>query len=758
VTTTTGKGDPKQFHAKVDVDLSGLAPVAARFRGAFASLRARVRNSLLLEGAAIFGLGFVVYFSITWPVDRLFRLEMPVRLALLIAFIVWMIVLVVRRVYRPMSLVLDDEEMALAIERSNAGLSQHLISSVQFWRQLQSGDSVGADSRQLMSRVVGELPQALGKVEIADAMKAEHVRRNRLFLFGAIVFVVLVATFYSGFGLWARRNLLLSPEDWRRQTELTVVDAKNGRLVVPRGDDFTVAVDAAGVIPETLRIRYEFDDGNRADETMTQNVGEQRFTFTFPGLVDPVRFQAWGGDGETRWIRVDLVDRPSLSSQQVTIVYPAYMKRDPKVVADDVGEVVVPRGARLDLVATANKKLKRASLAVGELVVPAEVGTAGRKVSGGIEPDASGPLVVQMLDVDNLTHGEGRRLFVRVVPDKGPRLTAKVRGLGAWITFKARIPVELGISDDFGLQRLEVYRGVGRSAAIGSSEKPEEVFKTTTAEGLGEFEPGVLRFERLVRHDLLPFAVNPDDAADEKNPIRAGMFVAVRFRAWDNNPKAGDGGQASTSDAFTFKVVTVSELLRELTRRQGELRVEFEKVIANEKADRAELRELQDPAAPGGIGARIVNRISTMARRQRSLAKRVLGVGRRYGQILDEMINNRVGSAIGGGEATVRRRRSLIIDRLEDLGKSVMPKLARIVAEYGRSKDGDLRTLAASGYDDVISRMERVLREMKKLKSFAEILTKLREVISLTDEAREAARKRLKAEMEELFGSGQKKK
>jgi hypothetical protein len=167
---------------------------------------------------------------------------------------------------------------------------------------------------------------------------------------------------------------------------------------------------------------------------------------------------------------------------------------------------------------------------------------------------------------------------------------------------------------------------------------------------------------------------------------------------------------------------------------------------------------LQDPAAPGGIGARIVNRISTMARRQRSLAKRVLGVGRRYGQILDEMINNRVGSAIGGGEATVRRRRSLIIDRLEDLGKSVMPKLARIVAEYGRSKDGDLRTLAASGYDDVISRMDRVLREMKKLKSFAEILTKLREVISLTDEAREAARKRLKAEMEELFGSGQKKK
>lgn len=733
------------------LDTASMDLPFAKFHNALQRLRARVRTGLLIEGLAIVGIALAIYFVVTLPLDRFLRLETPVRAVLLLIFVGVVAWLVFKRSVQPMLFELDDEELALAVERTNEPLGQRLISALQFERRFKDGVFHG-DSPEMMAKVVAELPSALDDVRFHEAVRREQVAKNLMFVLLSFGLLTACAWQYDGFGLWAKRNLLLSSIDWPRATMLTVVGAVDGEILVPRGDDFTIEVEAAGVVPESVRVRYRFDGGTTGTDTMTQNVGEARFNYTFPGVLDPMTIEAWGGDGETDEIRVRLVDRPRLLEETLRLEFPEYMSKDAQVLDASTTQAIVPRGTRVVISARASKALDRAELQVGESQrAPLTISGDGTRIDGSIAPTESGLLVTRLTDRDGLSEGPGRSVVLRVVPDKAPLLRTRVRGLGSMITQRARIPIELEAVDDFGLVSIRMFWGVGESAAIGSSEKLEASFQLSKTEDLDRFESGSLVFEGLVRHDLLPLVKNAENPEAPENPVRPGLFVAVRFDARDNDRSEESEGKRSRSDSFTFKVVTEAELLRELNRRQSELRLQFEKIFEGEKADRAEFVELENPKSDGELGLRVRNRLAKLARRQRSLAKRVLETGRRYGEILDEMINNRVADGIGG-EGRVRALRSAIVDRLETLGKSTMPTLAGTIVRYQRSGTDEDQKPAIQGYDEVVRAMQRILREMLKLESFTEVLTQLKDLIRIENKTAEVTRKKLEAELKGIFG------
>ncbi|MCA8968509.1 MAG: hypothetical protein KDC95_01950 [Planctomycetes bacterium] len=739
------------------VDITAMRGAFDGFHAALQRLRSRVRTSILIEGLSIVAIAFAVYFVMTWPVDRFFRLETPVRAVLLIVFACVLLWLLIRRCVQPLLFELADEELALAVERTNAPLGQRLISAMQFEQRFTRGEFRG-DSPEMMQKVVGDLPAALEGVRFHDALRRDRIAKSWLYVVGGIGFLVLTGVLYAGFGLWAKRNLLLSSEEWPRATQLRVVGAVDGELVVPRGDDLTIEVDAEGVVPDALRVDYRFASGTRGSDTMTQNVGERRFRYTFPGVLEPMTFEAWGGDGVTGDVRVRLVDRPVLGSEDYRLVYPPYMKKDATVIDRETTQVTLPRGTEIHVTASSSKALARAALVIGERErAELEIGADGTTVRGKILPADSGLMKVELVDRDGLGEGPGRSLVVRVVPDKAPILRTRLRGLGSMISPKARIPIELEAIDDFGLESLRMVWAVDESAAIGTSPELDKKFEKSATEDLDRFSPGEVSFEGLVRHDLLPLIKNVEDLSAAENPVRPGSFVAVRFEAHDNDHaseeggKTNDVGKSARSDSFTFKVVTEAELLRELNRRQGELRTQFEKIREAEIADRSEFAELMSPKAEGDVGIRVATRLATMARKQRSLAKRVQETAQRYGDVLDEMINNRVADGIGG-EGRVRALRTAIVDRLEALGTAAMPALAGEISRYQRSGDPDHQRIATESFDEILRTMKRILDEMMKLESFTEVLTQLKDLIRLQDKTSKTTKKRLEDDLKALFG------
>ena len=733
-----------------------VARSLARFQANLGNLRSKVRKGILIEGLGFLAPACLLYYLVTFGLDRMLRLEMPARAVLLVLWLLWVAWGLYKKVWGPLQSRLADDELALAVERATPGLGQRFISALQFSRILVQG-KVRGESQALMAEAVLLNAKELEELHFSKAIRRERLRRE-LLMFGGGFLLILVAAGISPktFKIWAQRNLLLSRVvDWPRKTKLRFMDAKDGVLVSPRGDDLTLQVRAEGVVPERVFIHWRFVGGSWTTEPMVQNTGENVFSVTFPGLMDPIQAWAEGGDGLTQDLFVRLVDRPMVQDLSLLVHFPKYMGKEDEALAPDAGELVVPQGASLEIKGKVSKKVTRAWVEIGgDPQGSLELVDGGLGFAGSVVPRTSGLFVVALEDESGLREGLGRRLVLQVVPDRPPRVKLVVRGVGAKITPMAKIPVEVTAVDDFGLSRIRLLFAKGKTASVGSPERIKD-FEETKAQGLEDFEPGSPVFDRPIVFDLLPLLKKKDALMDPANPIHPGEFLAIRVGAKDNRPqesieKGKDGTAAETiSDAYAFKVVTPSELLKELLRRQNEQRLEFEKLLKQHLADAAEFRDLQDLSKAGDNKEKIRRRILTLARHQRHLGRSVGGIGRRYDAILDEMWNNRLAE-----ESRVFRLKSRIVEPLDLLGTRHMPSLAGSVRGYARSASQGDRVLVSKGYDEVASMMRNVLRYMTRLETFTRILNTLREVIRLEEGAREKAKAALKKEMNELFGPG----
>ncbi len=109
----------------------------------FRGLRARARTGILIEGAAVLAAALAGFVLASYTVDRWLQLETLFR-ALLLAGFVWLAArIAARRLRTPLAVQLDDDELALAVERREPGLAQSLISAVEFDRDLERATTHG---------------------------------------------------------------------------------------------------------------------------------------------------------------------------------------------------------------------------------------------------------------------------------------------------------------------------------------------------------------------------------------------------------------------------------------------------------------------------------------------------------------------------------------------------------------------------------------------------------------------------------------
>jgi hypothetical protein len=724
-------------------------------KGLFERLRARARRGILLEGAAAAALAFVVFMGVSYAIDRTLRLETAFRAIVLLVFVAALVRVVIGRIVRPLRVSLDDDEMALALERADAGLRQSLISAVQFDRRL--GAAVpDAESPELMRHVVGDVGAAIDRLPGGRAFDAQRARRHGALLGACVAAVALWAALSPGtLRLWALRNLALSAQPWPRLTSLAFVGVDGAVLRLPEGDDQTLAVRADGVVPDEVVLHYRFAGGERGVEPMSLT-GEREFLCTLPAVLDDVVVWATGGDGSSDELRIELVARPRIEDVRIVLVHPEYMAREPATIGETEGDIRVPRGGRLELAARATKPLREAFVMFGQdQRQPLAVGDDGTGFAGAFTPADSGVLVVDVRDRDDLGAARPTRLVLRVVEDAAPAVELRIEGVGSMVTPFARIPGRLAVRDDYGLRAIDAqFRTSGDALASGDqpAAREETPFEAAPVAGLDAFTGTGAAFEGPVLFDLQPLC--PDaDPRSERNRFHPEQFLSLKFRARDNfapgEPHLGE------SEVMTLRVVTQEKLLEDLARRQTEYRRELEQMRDEIRAHRTEFGEILSPAAADPKAERARLRVLAIARLQRALGRRVNGVGERYTQILDEFENNRILEP--GKVADLRAR---IPAPLARLAAEDFPASVRAVEDFARTGADDVRSVVVSSYETILQQIEAVLAQMTELETFATLLEDLRQIIKVQNSAISDTRKRRDEDAAGVFGpaSGDKPK
>jgi hypothetical protein len=222
------------------------------------------------------------------------------------------------------------------------------------------------------------------------------------------------------------------------------------------------------------------------------------------------------------------------------------------------------------------------------------------------------------------------------------------------------------------------------------------------------------------------------------------MLLSLRFVATDN---FGPGEpHVARSEAFTFRVVTRDKLVDELRRRQVEQRLEVQKMRDDVAAAQLMLRETLSPKADDPRAAQARLQFKQLAARQQSLGRRIALASDLYQRILWEYENNRVWEP-----SKVREYEALTAAPLADLGKAAFPRTAQEVATFADTGDEELRASALSGYDEILRRLDAILRVMEQVETLAALIEQLRGVIKVEDSAIRDVENKLKAAGESLF-------
>ncbi|CAK9061811.1 Uncharacterized protein SCF082_LOCUS32320, partial [Durusdinium trenchii] len=278
--------------------------------------------------------------------------------------------------------------LALLLERQFPQLDDRLITAIELGSS--SASSAPPLYQSMLSRTVGEASQMMESLDLSRLFDFAPLRQA---VVAAVVMLVSVglfgATHAQGMGRWVEAYLLAKPDYWEpyRQSALSV------HVVAQPGDR-----------------RRDFDDRGvyKHPRGADLEVIAEALPETTPPSEVILQFLGFGGAGTTR-------GRATMT--QVTDVrlhcdYPSYTGLDsvedvPVVVAGT--QVSLPMETRFELVATANKPLKRVHVRSPRLEV-----SWGREASEDVEADA--PIEVLIRDDEN---GDVRALHLADSPAIG---------------------------------------------------------------------------------------------------------------------------------------------------------------------------------------------------------------------------------------------------------------------------------------------------------------------------------------------------
>ncbi len=715
--------------------------LSPQIAGRLAALRRMIRAYVWADGAAAAGILIAAAFWCGLAIDWFFEPPAWARALILLAAVGLFAGVMLARTVLRLRTPLSNSNMAMLLERRFLRLDDSLLTAVELSGDLPP-ESEGF-SAAMLADTCRRAEKRLAGLPLDEVINRTPLRRliaaAGLLLFSVIVFAAVTP---QSFGVWARRSLLFSDELWPRKTHLTVEGFADGVRKVARGTDVEiVALADCGkpLVPKTVEVRYRSEGGSRRRAAMNREgdaVGSgdawQRYSYTFRGVLAPIEFDIRGGDVQLGGLRLVVVESPAVEELTLSCVYPAYMNQSPRRLPVISAVMEIPYGTRITVHGRAGKELAQVSVdesAAGRQKERAviEVSAADRRCFnydlGAVSEDRE--ISVNLVDTDGIKSRHPLRLALAVKADEPPELPVSLRGIGAAVTPRARLPVEGRASDDYGIARLWFEFAVDNSAP-GKVELAEPQGNPTEIE------------------------LKADKTALELGDLglAAGQKMLVALKAADRFD-LGDKPNEGSSQRWLLDVVTPARLLTMLQARELMLRQRFEAIIEEVTETRDSLVHIdfnknEDAAVRELRCDRAVQNCLKNAEEASSAA-------RGFDDIRMQLINNRIDT-----EEMLARLQAGIVEPLDRIADKMFPRAEGLLRSLRESpadaETGPQRRDAAKAQmDAILSEMKEVLARMMQLEDYSQAVAILRSIIDEQKKLGRRVEERQKAKLHELL-------
>lgn len=732
------------------VNPSSHADVLAGYRRSvierLAHVRRRMRGQLIVEGFA-WVLGTIVVLAASSLVyDRFVRPDMSIRTVLLVIGIAALGFIAIRRLYRPLTLKIDDLDLAELLERRQKGTGER-VANVLLLPQLEAQDP--SVSPAMIRAAVHDDFAALQKVDLQASFDNARRRNMWLLVLGLLVPAIALCIANPAMAsLWARRWFAGAEIRWPQQTYLNVAGLGDSPVLhVPRGEAVLLEIDSQPTFesyagywkltgrgepllieskdrpvshnPDSVLLRLTLADGTLRQGTFTQ-FSSGRFRYELPPLFDTATFGITGGDDWFGPVQIEPIDRPTVEGLTITAHVPG--RSDPETYRADEAEkqLLFLPGTKLEMMLGSNQPLTAARAVVSGTELSRDlVRRPDQRYQ--LDWELKEPVTFEFqLKGDSGLESKPYFLTFGILNDRPPRLTLRSSGVGRRITPVARVPLHLRAIDDFGVAEisleLEETHLVDSKPVTSSHEPLKEIFDTDST------GPLPLDVGREPEVGITEFNLNPG--------------TTIRFRA-----KASDACVLQTQTAesrwLTLQVVSADELFYEILTRQREQRTRFSKALEMAKDANDALVKVVKPSEA-----------SPIVRSHQTMTRQVWQVAGQLDATLTEMTLNDLSNA-----AARELLQTSVIQPLRELHDRPLAEQLKKLSSLtqGDNIDEDRREQVIESQAELIKQMQRILDQMSQWESFVDVVNQLRHVINSQNVIRESTEEMQKKQIKDVF-------
>ena len=740
---------------------------------------------------AIFWLMFGL--DVVWFKVNRFELPREVRQVLLFGSLIMLAIVALRVIFQRMFIPFRDRSVAMLMEQKFPRLSDRLITTVEQLesRETDAPPLTRMMLRQTAQEAY-EMLKNLDIRSVFDQAPLRRVTALAGVMLVSVGILLAVdapamGRWVDGFvrlkdEYWVRQTsvsirVLRQPGDEVRE----FVDH---RIKHARGQDLTLLVDLSdeSPIPERVMLTYRTKNGTSSRVVMS-HPQERQFQQTISEVVDDLSLWVVAGDYRNRLpYEIVVVDPPRIDSAELLCQYPAYtgLNRPSEggLTRQEILGVstLVPVGTKFFLKGKSNKELSRISIRSNrfelfhamdgkssgagdrvilesedgdeEIIVPvtpamfshAGIERSPKEMLVGMEMTndlekanasfISSPeylplsgetlLLIQLEDQDGVRSTEPVRLILGGIVDELPEVTAELKGIGKAITMRADVPIRVQVSDDYGLAEVKYRFATGGKIDQEPSTRPI----AENLNGKREWETTDLNSRGVVNFEVLPLNL----------PL--GETFQLLVEASDQNTVSGPG--IGTSSLFSFKIVSPEELLSGLYQDELNLRKRYEQMIADlektlddVKVHREKYRneKTADDQMPDELKSAVSACVERTLYSLRQNATENASVTSAFEDIRAQLINNHVDTP-----QILDRVSNQILKPLEEINRVSFPQADERLGELrsGLTRNMDLKdslTASVISIEDLLTAMQRVLGEMRKLESFHEAIELLKGII-----------------------------
>ncbi len=666
-------------------------------------LRGRVRLLTWVSGLSWTVLVLFGGLLVTGVLDWLIHFDDPgLRLVIGLALLAGSGAMLWRQLILPLRQPLGTTFLASRIERRFPGLHSRVLSAVEF---LQHKLDAKSGSPELQRAVVGQALLDLETIEPGDIVETKSV--HRVTIAGSIL-LAIVATVVALHPLEAATSVqrLMFPfadVPWPRQFELRlvrsdlspVIPTPDQPLLIARGDTLELyVISQRGRLPE--RVWFEHRLGHEAEAsrealrqtTIRDDKGRSReaAAISWVAARGPLEFRATGGDDDLMpFVRVEVVEPPTLEALQVGITPPKYSGRPAEQLPPGVGHVQGLLGTQIELTGRADKPLKSATLRIGDKPsVPLTIGEDGASFDAAFAITEPGVTAYwfELTDTAGFTDREAPRYELRGRADLVPEVVIESPVADIQLAPDAELTVKVLAKDDLGLREVRLVYQLNDEAA------PKQIPLAVVAGGSPATSTSQAETEngKTVAGEPPATTLTPEHiwklAELELTP---GSRIVFRAEATDDYDLTTEG-HVGRSTPRTILVISKEDKQKELAGRVGELLEDLQEAATLQQRAKQQTSELQTQLDTAGeLRPQDIDQLQRIELDQRQAASRLThpadGVQSQARQLQEEFQANKL------DDVETQRRLERIVEELARLGRDQFPEIERALTRAAKEAD-----------------------------------------------------------------------